>query len=151
MATINELERVAAMAVALRPDWVLQSVLTNLKANHGTRPFRDLAVAVAWIATDPDTLTPGRLLEAGPWWAATTPKAEGAKGTRGNGICDRCRYPHPVGQSCDVRRSDIDHDSPARQAHIQQARAAALAAAHGTTEQQTDSEAPTPPPNGGTE
>ncbi|HEY2086278.1 MAG TPA: hypothetical protein VGH54_09665 [Mycobacterium sp.] len=135
MATINELERVAAMAVALRPDWVLSSVLTNLKANHGTRPFRDLAVAVAWIATDPDTLTPGRLLEAGPWWEATTPKAPANATKRNSGICDRCRYPHPAGQPCDVKRDEIVRDNPDRIAAIQQARAVASAAAHGTTDE----------------
>lgn len=132
MATLNELERVAAMAVALRPDWVLQSVLTNLKANHGTRPFRDLAVAVAWIATDGDTLTPGRLKEAGPWWDASTPREPAPTGTTNHKPCDRCRYPHPASVPCDVRKVDIDRDSPTRQEAIQRARAAALAAAHGT-------------------
>ncbi|MFC0626147.1 hypothetical protein [Kribbella deserti] len=73
MSTIPQLERLAAMANALRPDWPTGSVLTHLKANHGTRPYQDLAIAIAWIATDPDTATPARLAEAGPWWQATQP------------------------------------------------------------------------------
>jgi len=138
MATLNELQRIAAMANALRPEWKTSSILTNLQANHGTRPYRDLAVALAWIATDPDTLTPGRLLEAGPWWEATTPKPATASGTRNNGICDRCRYPHPTGQPCDVKRDQIDRDNPDRLAARAAVRAAARAAAHGTpTEQET--------------
>lgn len=131
MSTINELERIAAMAHALRPDWPLASLLTHLKANHGTRTYRDLAIAMAWIATDPDTKTPARILEAGPWWEATTPKTTAAGGTRNNGICDRCRYPHPSGQPCDVKRDEIDRDNPDRLAARAAARAAATAAAHG--------------------
>lgn len=134
MATLNELERVAAMAHGLRPDWRYDSLVTHLRANHGTKPYRDLAVAMAWIAADPDTKTPARLLENGPWWAATTPREAGAAGTTNHKPCDRCRYPHPASVPCDVRKTDIDRDSPTRQEAIQQARAAALAAAHGGTE-----------------
>lgn len=136
MATLHELERIAAMAVALRPEWVLASVLTNLKANHGTKPYRDLAVAIAWIATDPDTLTPGRLLEAGPWWAATTPRDSTDARSHGNPYCNQCGHAHPLNAPHDIHRKAIDRDNPERRNHIEAARQAALAAAHGTTDEQ---------------
>jgi hypothetical protein len=138
MSTLNELERIAAMAHALRPDWPLSSLLTHLKANHGARPYLDLAVAMAWIATDPDTKTPARLMENGPWWAATTPQPAATSSRNANHKpCDRCRYPHPPGEACDIRRDQIDRTSPTYLANRAAARAAALAAAHGTTEQET--------------
>lgn len=72
MATDNELQRLAMMANALRPEWPVRSLLTRLTTTHAARPYRDLAVALAWIATDPATKTPARLAEAGPWWHATS-------------------------------------------------------------------------------
>lgn len=72
MPTTNEIERLAAAANALRPDWPVKSLRSHLAANHGTRTYRDLAVALAWICTDPATQTPARLAENGPWWAATS-------------------------------------------------------------------------------
>lgn len=72
MATADELTRLAAMGNALRPDWPTNSLRSHLAANHGTRSYRDLAVALAWICTDPETRTPARLSEAGPWWVTTT-------------------------------------------------------------------------------
>lgn len=72
MPTTTELERLAAAAHALRPDWPLQSLLTRLTRHHAHTAYRDLAVALAWVATDPDTKTPARLTEDGPWWHATT-------------------------------------------------------------------------------
>lgn len=78
MPTTTELERLAAAANALRPDWPTRSVLTTLTRDHAHRAYRDLAVALAWVAADPDTKTPARLAESGPWWAAT----EGGEPTR---------------------------------------------------------------------
>jgi len=71
MATRTELERLAAMGAALRPDWPYRSILTYLLCDHAQRPYRDLAVAFAYIATDPLTQTPKRLSEPGPWWTTT--------------------------------------------------------------------------------
>ena len=72
MTTNNELQRLAAMANSLRPEWPVRSLVTHLTEKHADRPYRDLAVALAWIATDPKTKTPARLAEAGPWWTATS-------------------------------------------------------------------------------
>ena len=71
MATDNELQRLAMAANAIRPEWPVRSLVTLL-TKHAARPYRDLAVALAWIATDARTKTPARLSEAGPWWTATS-------------------------------------------------------------------------------
>ena len=71
MTTDNELQRLAMAGNALRPEWPIRSLLTLL-TKHAARPYRDLAVALAWIATDARTKTPARLAEAGPWWTATS-------------------------------------------------------------------------------
>jgi len=71
MPTDNQIERLAAMTNAIRPEWPVRSLVTLL-TKHAARPYRDLAVALAWIATDAQTKTPARLAEAGPWWTATS-------------------------------------------------------------------------------
>ncbi len=72
MATSNEIQRLAAAANALRPEWPVSSLITLLSTKQATRPYRDLAVALAWVATDATSKTPARLSEAGPWWSATS-------------------------------------------------------------------------------
>jgi hypothetical protein len=71
MPSDAQLERLAQAANALRPEWPIRSVLTTLTRDHRGRAFRDLAVALVWVACDPRTQTPARLAEAGPWWGAT--------------------------------------------------------------------------------
>jgi len=72
MPSDNEVQRLAAMTNALRPEWPVKSLVTFISRDHAARPYRDLAVALAWIATDARTKTPARLSEAGPWWTATS-------------------------------------------------------------------------------
>ena len=71
MLTRTELERLAGMGNQLRPDWPVASLLTHLRTHHTARAYRDVAVALAYVATDPITQTPARMLEAGPWWRTT--------------------------------------------------------------------------------
>ena len=61
-----EASRLAAAAHAMRPDWPAQSVLTMLGQIAGW-PMRDTAVQLAYIACDPETETPARILQDGPW------------------------------------------------------------------------------------
>ena len=76
----NQIDRLALAAHALRPDWRADSLRTFI-GQQATRsglplrdmPARDVAVAMTWIACDPDTRVPTRVLEAGPWWEAATP------------------------------------------------------------------------------
>lgn len=74
----NEIERIAAAANALRPDWPVSSLRTLLaRPELARRPRRDVAVALAWVACESTTKTPARVLEAGPWWQATNAESSG--------------------------------------------------------------------------
>lgn len=75
----NEIDRIAAMANALRPDWPVASLRSLLaRPDLAARTRRDVAVALAWVACESTTKTPARVLEAGPWWLATN--ADGQRG-----------------------------------------------------------------------
>lgn len=66
----HEIQRIAAAMHAARPDWPATSVATLIRKHLADRPRRDVFVALAWIASEPATSTPARVLEAGPWWKA---------------------------------------------------------------------------------
>ena len=66
----TEIERLAAAGHALRPDWPAASLRTWLETQHASDAYRDVAVALTVVATDPATRTPARLTEPGPWWDA---------------------------------------------------------------------------------
>lgn len=86
----NEIERIAHAINALRPDWPVSSLYTMLhRVEICHRPRRDVAVALTWVACESETKTPARVLEAGPWWAATNATSSG------NG-----RYPPRAEQAC---------------------------------------------------
>jgi hypothetical protein len=70
MLNQTEIDRLAAAAHALRPDWPIRSLATFIERDHAARPYRDVAVALAWVAVDPKTVTPKRMNELGPWWTA---------------------------------------------------------------------------------
>lgn len=89
----TETERLAASINALRPDWPVASLSTFIAGQLANRAYRDAALALAWVATDPDTRTPARVLEAGPWWN-TTRTATTDPDPYGVPSADRCPY-HP--------------------------------------------------------
>ncbi len=66
----HETERIAAAMHQLRPDWPVSSLRTLIAKKLADRPRRDVAVALAWVACEPNSATPARVLEAGPWWRA---------------------------------------------------------------------------------
>lgn len=66
----HEIDRIAASMHQLRPDWPVASLRTLITNKLGDRPRRDVAVALAWVACEPTTTTPARVLETGPWWKA---------------------------------------------------------------------------------
>jgi hypothetical protein len=71
MATRDQIQKLAGATNALRPDWPVKSLVTYLEKNHAARAYKDLALALAWLATDEETQNPARLAESGPWWTAT--------------------------------------------------------------------------------
>ena len=111
----HEIDRIAAAANALRPDWPLGSIRTLLTKKLAHRPRRDVAVALAWIACEPNTATPARVLEDGPWWraAAVEGNATSRKPPRPD---DECRlhvgeYAHNC-RSCQADRLAGDDTTP---------------------------------------
>jgi hypothetical protein len=123
----TQLARLAGMAHALRPDWPSRSLLTYLHAHHAGRPYRDLAVALAWVAADSATRTPARLDENGPWWKAALAEAPDATRTPSpTPVCKRCGHfvtePNH-GEHC-ARRVDPDHARTMRDQAVAAARAA---------------------------
>lgn len=64
-----EIQRLAAAVNCLRTDWPVSSLRKFIASNLATRAYRDTAAAMVFCATDPDTLTPARVLGAGPWWS----------------------------------------------------------------------------------
>lgn len=97
----HEIDRISASMNMLRPDWPKQQLRTLLKDERITdRPRRDVCVALSWIACEPNSHTPYRVLEAGPWWRAagtdaTTSKREKVEPNERCSICseslDKCR------------------------------------------------------------
>lgn len=74
----HEIQRLAAALNQARPDWPLRSLRSFITAKLATRPYRDTFVALAWVACEPNTHTPARVLESGPWWRAAAVEASTA-------------------------------------------------------------------------
>jgi hypothetical protein len=89
--TKTEAERLAAAIHELRPDWPVASLVTYLAGTHAHRAYRDIAVALAYVATDPATRTPKRIEGAGPWWQVAPEP-------------NRTPEPPPIDQLCDHGR-----------------------------------------------
>ncbi len=111
MISRDETERLAAMANALRPDWPLKSLTTFIVNELTRRTYREVAIALAWIATDPATDTPKRMLEAGPWWNASRAQAATV-----SVVVTRCGdHPeHPAARcpACEeANRGEVDHQA----------------------------------------
>lgn len=97
MSTRDEIQRIAAAMNALRPDWPVRSLVTFLESHQAGKPYRDLAIAAAAVATDVRTQTPNLLNEHGPWWTA----AQAATGNTG---------PASVPRPDDPRCTEPGHD-----------------------------------------
>jgi hypothetical protein len=69
----HEAERLAAAIHELRLDWPTASILTIIRENLASRAYRDVAVALVFVACDEESQTPKRVLLPGPWWELTKP------------------------------------------------------------------------------
>lgn len=136
MPTPNETSRLAHAISTMRPDWPATSLVTFIEHRPAlrNRGYRDLAVAFAWIAADPATAKPTRILEHGPWWtAAAGGEASSAPQppSRDDRPCVSCGKPsthHPEDHPYRVERRKPD---PSRNAAaIAAARCAAQSARH---------------------
>lgn len=61
-----QIERIAAAIHALRPDWPVQS-LAKFISDRRNQPMTDLLVQLVMVAVDPETKTPARIDQDGPW------------------------------------------------------------------------------------
>lgn len=93
MPTPDQLSRLAAAANLLRPDWPTQWVHSYLLTRHANRPYKDLGLALFWVATDPETRAPTRLEEPGPWWK-TNPDSPTSRTPVPHRLCTICHHPH---------------------------------------------------------
>jgi hypothetical protein len=106
MLSRTETERLAGMANALRPDWTVRSLVTLILTNLDHRAYQDIALALAWIATDPTTATPGRLLEAGPWWLTAKPGTSTPDAMPGRVRCSKDGHEFERASNCRICISD---------------------------------------------
>ena len=93
-----EAEQIASAVSIIRPDWLRTSLATTLGRLPGhlrARPARDVHLALVWIAYDPDTKTPGRLAQDGPWWATARLAGPGAQRATEPGIVTYCSHGEP--------------------------------------------------------
>ena len=102
MTSHVERQRLSAMANALRPDWPLKSLYTLLTDDEVLvkRSYRDVACALAWVATDPETKTPARLAQPGPWWGSTNATVSRPIASDKAHHCDKCGIVHTALSPC---------------------------------------------------
>lgn len=115
MPTPLESARLAAAINLLRPDWPVPSIRTLIETKHLNRPVHDLAVALVWVATDPETRTPARINEAGPWWAVVAAGGGQMSLLCDRRLCDKCGGLHMESEDCMPRNPGW---RPSRRDHI---------------------------------
>lgn len=94
-----EQERVAAAMNLLRPDWPVKQLRTLLADDRIChRPLRDTIIALAWVASEPRSASPYRVLEHGPWWRAVL--AEESVHFQALDRADRCQICGRSEQQC---------------------------------------------------
>lgn len=95
----TEAARIACAIAILRPDWdarSLQTFLTDDRNHIARRPYQDAAAALTFVACDPTSKTPARVLEAGPWWKIGQPAPVPPTVV----FCRSCRDEHYPGSEC---------------------------------------------------
>lgn len=75
--TPDNVDRLTAAAHIIRNDWSKQGLRTLLSDGRiRTRSPREVLLALMWVASEPTTLKPTRILEPGPWWEVTRPAGQ---------------------------------------------------------------------------
>ena len=105
-----EIERLAAMAAGLRSEWkgsppdTLHSLRKFITTHLADRPFAMTAAQLAYVAALPDTKTPARVLQNGPWrhLTADVPIDRSPASTRSPmPVCVVCGTPWPYHEDRD--------------------------------------------------
>lgn len=116
----TEVERLAKAANGLRPDWPWNSLVTFIETHLTDRAYRDVATAIAYVCADPETRTPKRVLEPGPWWNVGL---AGQDRPTEPGIVTYCEHGQPgtTCPTCHPRTGTGATRTPEQRAAIQQA------------------------------
>lgn len=104
----TEVERIAKAINGLRPDWPWNSLVTFIGTHLSERAYRDVAVALAYVACEAETRTPKRVLESGPWWHISPASTR----TTEPGIVTYCEHGRPSGLQCDECTPAIERTPP---------------------------------------
>ena len=114
----NEIDRLAAAIHALRPDWPAHSLRTWLMGHCTATTYRDAAVMLTWVACDPSSKTPARMLERGPWRDAIKEPGRGEYRDQPKPVSEvitpRARHkplPHPPKHYADKARAAITKET----------------------------------------
>ena len=131
-----EAEQIATAVSVIRPDWLRTSLVTalgRLPEHYRIRPARDVHLALLWLAYDPDTKTPGRLGQEGPWWGVGSLAGPGTTRTAEPGIVTYCTHGEPGARclECHPRTHQGTPPTPEQRAVMRAAIAAAKAATKG--------------------
>ena len=119
---LEEIDRLAQAVNALRPDWRINSLKTFIANNLANRSYRDAVAAFVWIAADPETRTPSRILNNGPWWPGHEAQTQ-SSGTGGYGPTCRCGKTRPRHNEAESKvapelrhefETDADHEARIR-------------------------------------
>ena len=111
-------DRWAAAIHILRPDWPLTSLRSFATSRLADTPYRDALVMGVWIAADPRTETPARMLQPGPWRQATADPSDTA--TQHHPPVTKC--PHGgYSLACDQCRTRAAHTATTGAALARQA------------------------------
>lgn len=111
MLTREEAQLIAGAINVLRADWSVPSIMAILgddRLRH-RRTYRQVVVAFAALASDPECRKPTRIFEHGPWWVAAHPLAPViSMYRRPTGLdCSICSLPE---EACRARRGGHEFD-----------------------------------------
>jgi hypothetical protein len=111
LITDNELSRLADMVQALRPEWPARTTRSFLARSMRNRTYADLMLALAAVCADPESTSPARVEQPGPWWQAA--KANAGRSSvpevgpgRGVTACDRVGHEHEAARNCRACRAE---------------------------------------------
>ena len=112
----EHIDRLACAVHALRPDWAATSLRTFIAVNLAGKATLDASLALVWVALDPATRTPARVLESGPWWRASNPEPQMLTPTPPSAGADSCRICQRDPASC-RRAAEVAGDPHEYQPH----------------------------------
>ena len=102
----DEATRIAGAINFLRPDWGRAGLLKLMENDYlAARPGREVALALTFVACDPASRAPTRVLEHGPWWELNIKWQPAAPAYRypAHDDCHDCGRPKAVHPTHDCR------------------------------------------------